>query len=284
MSSGGDTLLRRGRRSGGDQPRQRQLGELLAVLRQPSFTAGVPFDFILNPAPRSAPDEFLTVSGRQIPLALVRNLRARRYVLRLRPDGSARVTIPRGGSISEARHFAERQQAWLERQLERHAARPRHPKEWLLGTEIYFRGVPTRIAVEETGEKGAIRLGSEVVKVPDPTADLRPALERYLRRLAAKELPPRVLEFAALHQLPVRRITVRNQRSRWGSCSRRGTISLNWRLIQLPDLVRDYICLHELAHLREMNHSARFWREVEHLCPDYETAECWLKQHATLLR
>ena len=93
-----------------------------------------------------------------------------------------------------------------------------------------------------------------------------------------------MLEYAAVHQLPVRRITVRNQRSRWGSCSRRGTISLNWRLIQAPPFVRDYLILHELSHVREMNHSPRFWREVERVCPDYETAERWLKQHSALLK
>jgi len=76
----------------------------------------------------------------------------------------------------------------------------------------------------------------------------------------------------------VKRVTVRGQRTRWGSCSRRGTISLNWRLIQTPEDVRDYIILHELAHLRQMNHSDRFWREVERLCPDYRSAERWLKQ------
>jgi hypothetical protein len=77
---------------------------------------------------------------------------------------------------------------------------------------------------------------------------------------------------------------VRNQRSRWGSCSRRRTISLNWRLIQTPAFVRDYIILHELMHLREMNHSARFWRQVEIVCPDYRNAEHWLKQHSRMLR
>src|SRR5271165_4610295 len=111
------------------------------------------------------------------------------------------------------------------------------------------------------GESGMIRFNGEAVKVTDHGADLRPAIERHLWRLAAKELPPRVLEYATLHQLSVRRISVRNQRSRWGSCSQRGTISLNWRLIQTPPFVCDYICLHELAHLREMNHSSRFWTE-----------------------
>lgn len=217
-------------------------------------------------------------------MTLVRNRRARRYVLRLRPDGAARVTIPRGGSATEARRFAERNKEWLERQLQRMAARPSRPKEWWIGTEILFRGEPVKLEAGVNGESGMIRFGSEMVKATNPAADLRPTIERHLWRLAANELPPKVLEYAALHQLPVRRITVRNQRSRWGSCSRRGTISLNWRLIQTPAFVRDYLVVHEIMHLKEMNHSSRFWREVERACPDYEAAEQWLKRHSSLLR
>src|SRR5438067_312828 len=81
------------------------------------------------------------------------------------------------------------------------------------------------------------------------------------------EFPPRVMELAALCDLRIQRVTVRDQKSRWGSCSRRATISLNWRLIQTPDFVRDYVILHELMHLREMNHSRRFWRHVQNVCP-----------------
>lgn len=224
------------------------------------------------------------MSGRRIPLALVRNPRARRYVLRLQPDGAARVTIPRGGSAAEARRFAERNTAWLERQSQRLAMRSSRPKEWLIGTQILFRGVPVSIEAGANGERGLIRLGGEIVRVTDAEADLRPTIERHLWRVAATELPPRVLHYAAMYQLPVRRITVRNQKSRWGSCSRRGTISLNWRLIQTPPQVQDYIVLHELCHLREMNHSVRFWREVARVCPDFQAAEHWLKQQASLLR
>lgn len=224
------------------------------------------------------------MSGRTIPLALVRNPRARRYVLRVRSDGTARVTIPRGGSATEARRFAERSTAWLERQLQRLARRSSRPKEWLIGTQILFRGLPVSLKAVTNGERGLVQLGGEIVRVTDSEADLRPAIERHLWRVAATELPPRVLHHAAMHQLPVRRITVRNQKTRWGSCSRRGTISLNWRLIQTPPQVQDYIVLHELCHLREMNHSVRFWREVERVCPDFQAAEQWLKQHSQLLR
>ncbi len=223
------------------------------------------------------------MGARQVPIDLIRNPRARRYVLRVRPDGSARVTIPRGGSYAEARQFAERSTQWLERQLQRLTAKPIRPKEWLIGTEILFRGELVKVEAGGNGETGLIRFSTEFLKVHDPATDLRPAIECHLWRLAAKELPPRVLEHAAAHQLQVRRVAVRNQRSRWGSCSRRGTISLNWRLIQAPAFVGDYIILHELMHLRQMNHSALFWREVEHAFPDYKAAEHWLKQYSALL-
>jgi predicted metal-dependent hydrolase len=225
--------------------------------------------------------EILTVGARQLPLQMVRHPRARRYLLRLRADGTARVTIPRGGTAGAAREFVQRSLPWLQNQLARLDAHPVKPADWHIGTEILFRGQLTRLAADAGGR---ICFAGESVKVSGLDGDLRPAIERHLRRLAARELPVRVMELAAQHGLTVSRVSVRNQRTRWGSCSRRATISLNWRLIQTPTFVRDYICLHELAHLREMNHGERFWRQVERLCPDYRTAEAWLKQNSGLLR
>lgn len=241
-------------------------------------------DFFLKREAAEPAGSFLAVEGRRIPLVLVRNPRARRYLLRLRPDGAARLTIPRRGSAREGRQFAERNTAWLARQLAKLPAYPVKPQPWLVGTEILFRGDMVRLEAGVNGESGTVRCGGEIIKVPDAAADLRPWIARHLWRLAAREFPPRVFEFAAARQLPVRRVVVRNQRSRWGSCSRRGTVSLNWRLIQTPPFVRDYLILHELTHLRHMNHSARYWSEVASVCPDYETAEKWLKEHASLLK
>ena len=212
---------------------------------------------------------------------MVHHPRARRYLLRLRADGTVRVTIPRRGTLAAARDFALRNVGWLEQQFQRLAARPKTPISWNPGTEILFRGERVRI---ETEADGSIRFGTERVIVSDAAADLRPAIQKHLHQLAAQELPPRVMELAGLHGVSVSRVSVRNQRSRWGSCSRRGTISLNWRLIQAPGLVRDYIILHELAHQRQMNHSEKFWQEVARLCPDYLQAERWVKQNAKLLR
>jgi len=226
--------------------------------------------------------ETLSVAGRSIPLAIVHSHRARRYLLRAFPDGSARLTVPRGGSISEARKFAGRHQSWLQRQLQFFAARPQRPKDWRVGSTILFRGQFAKIEIAEN--RNAVCFADEIIPVADFASDLRPAIERHLRKLAAKELPPRVLEFAARHELRVARISIRNQRTRWGSCSPRGAISLNWRLIQTPAFVSDYIILHELMHLRQMNHSPQFWREVASVCPDFEIAKRWLKQNAGFLR
>jgi predicted metal-dependent hydrolase len=231
--------------------------------------------------PKAPATETLRVGSHVVPLLVVRHPRARRYLLRLRADGTARVTIPRGGSAAAAREFVERNRPWLERQWQAILSRPRQPATLQIGASVLFRGELVPI---ESDQPGTVRFGSEVLSVADTTADLRPMVEKHLRRLATRELAVRLLELAAQHGFAVNRVSVRNQRSRWGSCSRTRTISLNWRLIQIPAAVRDYIMLHELAHLRQMNHSQRFWREVERLCPDYKQAERWLKDHRGLLR
>jgi len=247
-----------------------------------SFTFRVQLQFPLSnrPVPKT---ETLLVNGRDIPVAFVRSRRARRYVLRLRADGLARLTIPRSGSTAEAWKFAQRHAGWLERQLQFLSTRPVRPKEWLAGTGIFFRGEPVKIEARVNGQGSVIQFGGESFMLENHDADLRPAIEKHLRALAVKELPARAHEFAARHGLSVRRVTIRGQRSRWGSCSVNGVISLNWRLVQTPLFVRDYIILHELMHLRQMNHSAWFWNEVEQVCPDYRKARSWLKENPGLL-
>ena len=98
-----------------------------------------------------------------------------------------------------------------------------------------------------------------------------------LRPQAARELPARLMELAAQHGCRVAGVTVRNQRSRWGSCSPAGRISLNWRLVQVPPQVRDYVLLHELTHLAVGNHSPRFWKALEAVCPWHREARAWLR-------
>ena len=225
----------------------------------------------------------LRVGGTELPVEFVRNPKARRYILRLTPERVARITVPRSGNRAEALAFAERQTAWLEKQLAK-PPRTHRATEWRHGTEILFRGERVALQLEPHASACVVKFADQSVPLREAAANLRPAVERHLWRLAAKELPPRLLEFAASLQVTVQRVTVRSQRSRWGSCSRAGTISLNWRLVQTPELVRDYICVHELMHRREMNHSARYWRHVAEAFPRWEEAEKWLKANGGLLR
>jgi predicted metal-dependent hydrolase len=168
--------------------------------------------------------------------------------------------------------FIGRTGPWLERRLASHMRAP--DRAWREGSEILLAGRGERIEATPLGA----RLGPLFVAGSfQPGEDLRPYFEPQLRRLAEKELPLRTQTLADAHGLRISRVSVRNQKSRWGSCSSRGVISLNWQLIRTPDYVRDYIILHELMHLRQMNHSARFWREVESVCPDWRRAEAWLK-------
>ena len=103
------------------------------------------------------------------------------------------------------------------------------------------------------------------------------------RRRASVELPAAFWRLAAAHRIDVARVSVRDQRSRWGSCSRRGTITLNWRLVRVPDFVREYVMLHELMHRRELNHSPRFWRLVAAVCPRFLEARRWLRTEGQAL-
>jgi hypothetical protein len=118
--------------------------------------------------------------------------------------------------------------------------------------------------------------------VPLLEGDLKPVLQSRFVRLAKIELPARGWELAAHTRMRVTKISVRDQRSRWGSCTTAGAISLNWRLILTPESVRDYIIHHELMHLREMNHSQRFWDCVEAVFPGWREAEAWIKRNGGL--
>lgn len=220
----------------------------------------------------------LDLGAHSVALAYVRNPKARRYIMRFH-DGVVRVTIPRGGTFQYAQEFARKNSAWIEKQLRR------APTEWTDGTEILFRGARTRLKVTPSaGGVESIASFADQQLTVFPGDNLRIAVEARMRTLATKELISRTWEFARALGLEIASVSVRNQRSRWGSCSVRKRISLNWRLIQTPEFVRDYIIVHELMHLKEMNHSARFWEHVANAFPAYREAEAWLRRNSGLLR
>lgn len=222
-------------------------------------------------------------SGEEPPrLEFVRMRRARRYILRVRPGGVLRVTIPRGGSRAEAATFVAKHAAWIARQRARLAAAS-SPARWADGTPVQLRGETVALAVVVHEGRCTVRFGDRIIPVPEDATDFRPHVEADLRRLARLELTPRLHELAANHGLTVTAVSIRNQRSRWGSCSRDGRIALNYRLVQMPPPVRDYVLLHELMHLKQQNHSRRFWRLVASVCPGFREAERWLKSEGRAL-
>jgi predicted metal-dependent hydrolase len=215
-------------------------------------------------------------------IVFVRSGSARYYRLTLRRDGTAVATIPARGSEREAMKFVEQHRDWLVRTRARQAGRPQVAPSWTVGTRVLWRGELVEVRAAAAGDHPQVCVAADVFRVRSLTGDLRAALEAQFARRARIELPARAWELAAETAVDVKQVTVRNQRTRWGSCSAGGTISLNWRLIQAPEGVRDYIIYHELMHLREMNHSPRFWARVAEVCPEWREAERWLKRNAGL--
>jgi predicted metal-dependent hydrolase len=209
----------------------------------------------------------------------VRIRRARRYIVRVGHDGSVRVTIPRGGSRAEATRFLDGQGKWIEKERARVLAAHVTPS-WTDGAMMMLRGELVTLQVRRDAHGSmSILYGDRVVALSRHDSSIRGCVEADLRALARNEIGARLDELAAAHNLIVSRFTIRNQRSRWGSCSRGGRIALNYRLVQMPRTVSDYVILHELMHLKEQNHSRRFWRLVERACPDFRNAERWLRRY-----
>lgn len=216
-------------------------------------------------------------------IVYVRNAQAKRYRLTLRRDGVAVATIPLRGSEREAQRFVAEHADWLARARERQASKPRAAEIWTVGTHVLWRGEMHPIRVAVAMERPQVSVASDVFRVAGLEGDLRPTLEAHFARRAKIELPARAWELAAETGVDLKSVSVRNQRSRWGSCSAGGMVSLNWRLVQTPDSVRDYIIYHELMHLKEMNHSDRFWARVQEVCPWWRDAERWLKRNGSML-
>jgi hypothetical protein len=242
----------------------------------------------VRPSPDAGPVPHTSANG----IVFERSRRARNYRITLRRDGTAVATIPVRGSEREARRFVEQHREWLERARKRQRERPRAAETWVVGTFVLWRGQMTEVRIATTTAPWAglgrsaqpkVCLASDVFQVARLEGDLRPTLQAHFARRAKIELPARTWELAAVTGVDVKHVTVRNQRSRWGSCSANGTISLNWRLVQTPDFVRDYIIHHELMHLWEMNHSERFWARVAEVCPAWRDAERWIKRNGALV-
>jgi len=230
---------------------------------------------------RTSEPKGITVAfdGEIYPVRLRRHSRARRYTLRIHAASRDVVlTMPPRGSVKQAGEFAQKNGAWIAARLRRLPdAMP-----FAHGTLLPLRGVSHRIDhrksirgtvwIETGADMPLLCVAGEAPHLPRRVRD-------FLKREAKRDLETASGTAAQALGVTIKRVSVRDQSSRWGSCSSTGVLSYSWRLILAPSFVLDYLAVHEVAHLIEMNHSRRFWRLVEKICPDIGRAKAWLDAH-----
>jgi predicted metal-dependent hydrolase len=206
--------------------------------------------------------------------------RARRLLLRM--DTAARrfdLVLPQGLPPETALTFLEAQRGWIAARLEALPARV----AFVEGAVVPVLGVPHRIRRETDPAAPPVALIDGEIRVRGGPEHIARRVRDHLTRLARQEVASRARLHAASIGRTVTRITVRDTKSRWGSCSSSGALSFSWRLILAPEPVLDYVVAHEVAHLVEMNHSARFWKLVRAMVADPAAHRAWLKRHRASL-
>ncbi|MEM5493569.1 M48 family metallopeptidase [Hoeflea sp. AS16] len=225
----------------------------------------------------------VTVNGRDLPLTVREHARATRMTLRIEPGGQAlKLTIPKGLPAREIDEFLTRHHGWLMTRL----ARVEDAGPLADQATIAIRGVDHRIAM--TGKLRGIAEQTEIDGVPTLLVSCLPEhvgrrVSDHLKRVARQELEVLVRTHAATLGKPVRGISYKDTKSRWGSCTSEGNLAFSWRIAMAPDFVIDYLAAHEVAHLKEMNHGPDFWATCKALCPRTNEAKRWLKQNGSRL-
>jgi len=220
---------------------------------------------------------------RAVDVAFRKNARAKRYILRFNREGGIQVTIPRYGTQKEALAFANEHRDWIEKERQAAIASQRNTRELHDGDSIFLAGEKLVLRVARDWGRPFLKVGTHQRFIADEHMDLTRPLRELLRDLALSGIPPRVRTLADSFGLRYEKVVIRDQKTRWGSCSSVGAISLNWRLVMMPEEAMDYVIIHELMHLREMNHSDRFWKLVEEACPEYKKWVAWLDTHGVAL-
>ncbi len=222
----------------------------------------------------------VTLAGREIPLRIRRNKRARRIILRVDPDtGGALVTLPYRASVREATALVTEKGDWL---LDRLAELPPHIL-FRDGAVIPYLGEDH--AIRRNSElAGVVQRGSGVLHVSGAPEHLSRRLADWLKGQAKAEITHRARSMAEQIDGRINRITVRDTKSRWGSCSPAGNLNFCWRLIMAPPWVMDYVTAHEVAHLRHLDHSKNFWRTVDNLGVQTKPARRWLNDNGSRLQ
>jgi predicted metal-dependent hydrolase len=234
------------------------------------------------PAPAKPLEPMLVdIDGRNITVLLKRHAAARRMVLRLSRDGETfTLTMPKRQSLTSAKTFLDASKVWMQNTLA-HRGRKIAPEQT---STLLLRGQSMQLL--RTGKlRGLVQHdeAGNILHVPGADDHWQRRLTDWLKQQAEADLRKASQHYATLMGARFTKLTVRDQKSRWGSCTSDGALSYSWRLILAPPFVLDYVAAHEVAHLREMNHGPRFWRLVLTHCPRTREAKQWLKAHGHTL-
>jgi predicted metal-dependent hydrolase len=221
-------------------------------------------------------------SGASVPVRVHVDKRARRVSVRIDPHAREAVaTAPNLRNALDAISFASERVDWI---AERLGALP-SPILFRSGAYIPLRGVLHRLRHAETGR--TVRLDKTTptpsLLIPGSRETFADKTRAFFRASARADFQARVAVHAETLKVKPRSITIKDMRSRWGSCSSEGRLNFSWRLVCAPPFALDYVAAHEVAHLREMNHSSRFWKQVERCIPDWEDARTWLQDRGSTL-
>lgn len=226
----------------------------------------------------------INLEGRNVFYTILYSKRARHLRLRVSMTTGLEVIIPEDFNLSLLEQYIKSREGWILDKLDHYHRlladwRQRSPKE----QQALFLGLDYNlIKVIRTGASPEIKLDEQrmFITLPDSSdKTLARVLENWYRQKAREILTERVTAINRRLNLKYNRIFIRNQKTRWGSCSGLKNLSFNWRLVMAPLQVIDYLVVHELAHLMEMNHSGKFWQIVENFCPDYKIHRKWLKDN-----
>lgn len=226
--------------------------------------------------------DVLQLADASLSYSIRESVRRRRLGLELRADGTLTVAAPRGVSLAVIRSFVQSRRPWIE--TKRAQLLLQAPARAALalqsGTRLPYLGGELTLTVSIAASQRTLCRAAPgcglALKVPHATR-IGPALETWYRREASRHAAARLAHFAPQVGRAAHKLTIRAQRTRWGSCSARGAISLNWRLMQATPEIFDYVVVHELCHLLVPNHSSRFWNEVGRVLPDYRARRAALR-------
>lgn len=223
-----------------------------------------------SPAPA-----IIQAGGRDVTVSFKRNRQARRIVIRLsRNRTGIVVTMPPHASRAEALDFVARSERWIAERL----AAESPVAEFAHGAGIPLRGEP-HVITHEAARRGAVWCETGYIHVAGDAVHLPRRMTDWLKREARRDLVAASEKYASAMGVAFHAVSIRDQKSRWGSCSSDGSLSYSWRLVLAPSFVLDYVAAHEVAHLKHMNHGRQFWRLVLTHCKESAAARTWLKRH-----